>query len=257
MRLPRDWLGPREELVPFGPSADAAAPPPSASDFWGEQSAALQHALQGPEPDSAIVAPGSPDQPGRENERSVRFLDQARRAGRRLASAARGRWKAVAALGVTALAAAVVIVASADQTTRIGTSIAQDGSRFARTVLATAATGVRLPRVGRSLTASRRAVARHRESVRAHQTLSTHRRRPTSTVQVDTVSHNRTAEPTALPSSVAYGSQAGSGSSYVARPATSSPAAATSAASTSASSQGQPAGPTGPGAILGPGHCSC
>ena len=46
-RLPVDWLGPREDLVPVGPRADAAAAgadaaaadPPlraaAASDFWG------------------------------------------------------------------------------------------------------------------------------------------------------------------------------------------------------------------------------
>jgi hypothetical protein len=69
VRLPRDWLGPREELVPFGPrvaSLDAetappadngeAAPssdngeaaPPSAEDFWGERAAAIHDALQAP-----------------------------------------------------------------------------------------------------------------------------------------------------------------------------------------------------------------
>ena len=41
VRLPRDWLGPREELVPFGPSAERATSdtvtelPRSADDFWG------------------------------------------------------------------------------------------------------------------------------------------------------------------------------------------------------------------------------
>ncbi|MFL5829064.1 MAG: hypothetical protein ACJ76X_04035 [Solirubrobacteraceae bacterium] len=80
VRLPRDWLGPREELVPFGPAAErksappfdplsvdderAPAPPfgsssvddqpapapPSASDFWGEHSADMHHVLQGPVP---------------------------------------------------------------------------------------------------------------------------------------------------------------------------------------------------------------
>ena len=44
--LPRDWLGPREELVPFG----ALASPPSASDFWGEHSAEVQDVLQAPQP---------------------------------------------------------------------------------------------------------------------------------------------------------------------------------------------------------------
>src|SRR5205823_7705074 len=32
IRLPRDWLGPREDLVPFGPSADRHSPEPSESE---------------------------------------------------------------------------------------------------------------------------------------------------------------------------------------------------------------------------------
>ena len=56
MRFPRDWIGPREQLVPFGPTAgpprQPTAPlglPPSADDFWGEGSAAVQDALQAPD----------------------------------------------------------------------------------------------------------------------------------------------------------------------------------------------------------------
>lgn len=71
IRLPRDWLGPRDQLVPFGPSADPGGRDPddrflsddadtdphvseagrassdavSADDFWGERSAALQGPL--------------------------------------------------------------------------------------------------------------------------------------------------------------------------------------------------------------------
>ena len=51
VRLPRDWLGPREELVPFGPRSappEADETPPSPADFWGEQSAELQSAVRGP-----------------------------------------------------------------------------------------------------------------------------------------------------------------------------------------------------------------
>jgi hypothetical protein len=51
VRLPRDWLGPRDELVPFGPRAsseDAEEPPPTAEDFWGERSASIHDALQAP-----------------------------------------------------------------------------------------------------------------------------------------------------------------------------------------------------------------
>ncbi len=68
MRLPRDWLGPREDLIPFGPratelrhdeSADSPGPfprvqtpvpdAPSPSDFWGEHSADMHHVVQRPE----------------------------------------------------------------------------------------------------------------------------------------------------------------------------------------------------------------
>jgi hypothetical protein len=59
VRLPVDWLGPREDLVPFGVRASdlamdadvavATDPAPSrAADFWGEGSAALQDALEAP-----------------------------------------------------------------------------------------------------------------------------------------------------------------------------------------------------------------
>lgn len=45
VRLPRDWLGPREELIPFGPAAegddDGLATPPSTHDFWGEPAPGL------------------------------------------------------------------------------------------------------------------------------------------------------------------------------------------------------------------------
>lgn len=57
MRLPRDWLGPREDLIPFGPSAEAAgdglATPPSTHDFWGEGAGDPWQ----PEPSGAETAP--------------------------------------------------------------------------------------------------------------------------------------------------------------------------------------------------------
>jgi hypothetical protein len=48
VRLPRDWLGPRDELIPIGPISDKSAPPPTADDFWGESSALVQDALSAP-----------------------------------------------------------------------------------------------------------------------------------------------------------------------------------------------------------------
>ena len=58
VRLPRDWLGPHEELVPFGKRAmrldvehgvpEPSGSPPSAEDFWGERSAAIHDVVQAP-----------------------------------------------------------------------------------------------------------------------------------------------------------------------------------------------------------------
>ncbi len=71
IRLPRDWLGPREELVPFGTRAEgptetaggesrAPEPPPRAADFWGEESAAVQDALPAPAPAPESPIPQAP-----------------------------------------------------------------------------------------------------------------------------------------------------------------------------------------------------
>jgi hypothetical protein len=46
VRLPREWLGLREDLVEIGTGA-AAAGPPAPEDFWGEGSSDLQSALVG------------------------------------------------------------------------------------------------------------------------------------------------------------------------------------------------------------------
>ena len=49
LRFPGDWVGPLEELVPFGPSADRdVSPGQTEGDFWGEDSAALQDAVEAP-----------------------------------------------------------------------------------------------------------------------------------------------------------------------------------------------------------------
>ncbi len=63
VRFPRDWIGPLEELVPFGPSADRAAaveaPTLSADAFWGEDSGSLHAVMQAPR----AAADARPDVP--------------------------------------------------------------------------------------------------------------------------------------------------------------------------------------------------
>src|SRR5262249_52906004 len=53
--FPRDWLGPREELIPFGPSADQSASAPGAEAFWGGDSDPLHAVLATPGPAAAIA----------------------------------------------------------------------------------------------------------------------------------------------------------------------------------------------------------
>lgn len=52
VRLPRDWLGPPEELVPFGQPAPPPTEPDLAefapNDFWGERAAAIHSAVHVP-----------------------------------------------------------------------------------------------------------------------------------------------------------------------------------------------------------------
>jgi len=99
VQLPaRDWLGPREELVPLGPSRQSDSPP-RADDFWSEDSAALQDAWQPP------AAP----KPAQEAQATAgarsRGLPQ-------VAAGARRRWVAagafLAVVGVVALIASGV-----------------------------------------------------------------------------------------------------------------------------------------------------
>ena len=90
VRLPRDWLGPREHLVPFG----TASPPPveaepadfAPDDFWGERSAAIHDVVQAP----VAPWPAGPSEPSTSKPRL----------GRRV----------LAAAGLAGVAAAVAIV---------------------------------------------------------------------------------------------------------------------------------------------------
>jgi hypothetical protein len=95
VRLPRDWLGPREELVPFGESVPPPAEPDVAhfapDDFWGERAAAIHSVVQAPE--------GEPPQPPPVSESTKVHVGR-----RRLAAAA-------ALVGIAAVAALAFLLA--------------------------------------------------------------------------------------------------------------------------------------------------
>lgn len=93
VRLPREWLGPREDLVQFDGPDDVVAAPPAPEDFWGEGSSELQ---------SAVV--GTPSPPPPVDARAA-ALGYPARVGRRLR-----RWPA-RTIAVGAAASALVILA--------------------------------------------------------------------------------------------------------------------------------------------------
>jgi hypothetical protein len=89
VRLPRDWLGPREDLVPFGPSTPLPFAP---EDFWGERAAAIHSVVQAPAAEPPGDAPAD-DRPAPARKPRLRH--------QRLAAAA--ALAGVAAAGAVAL----------------------------------------------------------------------------------------------------------------------------------------------------------
>jgi hypothetical protein len=161
VRLPRDWLGPREELVPMGSRARTAAPvddapgdslPPTAASFWDEDSGSLQAPMQAPadtwsgqwEPAAAEPAPPTSRLHGSTpHGRSIprpRILSSSHR------GFARRRRSTAAVLGL--IAAGVVVVLAVIGQTEGGANTAGkttvSASKSARIVTATGANLARL-----------------------------------------------------------------------------------------------------------------
>jgi len=278
VRLPREWLGPREELVPIAVDAepvDALATPPSTHDFWGE---ALSDGL------AATTEEASPEPP----RRPRRQRDPHRRLGfgvtharatlvRRFSGRLRPRTRSVAlparagSPGADAprllrpsagLAGAIVLML-------VGLAISAGGqaghparsTRAARPAapgttaavagigLAPSATPARLhsrPFGLRTHRSPRRVATTHRAIGRTHRRGAHHATPHTRTNTVEQVRYTAPAATTSAPSS-----SAPPATTPVPPPAT-TPAAppATAAAGTSAGSR-QPA--TGASGALGPG----
>ena len=280
IRLPREWLGPPEELVPVGPAARAraaqreldAATPPAADAFWSEDSAALHDAVQAPpdpspeqlEPPVGLVAPLA--------GRRMPTL-------RRLATFRLGlgmgrvpRWSAVVAVPIVALVVMAAIgahqgpashpAAPQDSASRSGTAAHQGAAghgntparhaSLSKTALGGSATH-RMP----TRTASRqhptvgsRARARTRANGSArHSTRTRQKSRPqtSSPSPAPTVTEAAASPPSS-------DSSASSPSTSAASTAPSGSSAATESTASSAQAEGSnrasgPAGPTGIGSI--------
>lgn len=119
VRLPRDWLGPREELVPIGPRArpadqpdddPAESRPPTAASFWDEDSGALQAPMQAPtEAWRGQWAPGTPSPPAPPPPRSRRRTIPRPRIRERFSDRFVPRRWVGAAIGSLALCALLVL----------------------------------------------------------------------------------------------------------------------------------------------------
>lgn len=288
--FPRDWLGPRDELVPFGrdaaeaPEADAEtadvheislAPPPGPDAFWGEDSAEIHAVLQGPDV-------GPRDQKDRED----------RDAGHKPTPATRRRPRRTVALIAAALVAAVAVVTVAvvELGIRSSSPPAQEavfnpasGSLSAQQVRLASwrkylvATNVHASQALRKV--SQRVVARTARHRPDHPSAPkpTHHATPVHTSahaypvstqsapsSTSTVSSTRSAPVSSSVPTQPVDTPSSSSGTVVSEPTQPTSSSTTSGGSaTSSHSGGQsskakaPAGPTGNSALLGPGHCNC
>lgn len=256
VRLPRDWLGPREELIPFGRSDEpvsATALPPTADDFWGESSASVQDALQAPPTDRSPQVPAP--LPG--NSRLPRVFKQ-------------HPVLSIAALSAVVVLGLVVLIGAGAQRS------ASRGSPATRTIASSTLTGALYARAEagsraferarrREATAERRrarlarrararAEARQRRQAQASAAIA-RPARSTSAVQSRSPSQSTgPAEPTSPVETSPAPSSAGE--SPAPSPSTGSSSSASAAAGSTAGSNTTPASQPafGLNGSLGPGH---
>jgi hypothetical protein len=246
VRFPRDWIGPRDELVPFGPRAyeesearpsppTADEAPPSAADFWGEGSAAVQDALQGPGVAGDSASPVRRSRPTWPRRVSYRVKSEGARSRRPMR---RGQRAVVAAavLCVLGVVVGLSIIGSAGGGATVGHHV-REASRPARGSghvagdLHLVARGVRMLADAKLRLPSSRQPARPRHrAAPIHQAASTMVRVRTS------VPARRTSV-----------------SSQPAVRTTPTVSSGTTTATGAAGSSSTHAGPTGPGAPFGPG----
>ena len=237
--FPRDWLGPREELIPFGPSADR--PPeidafaPEAEAFWGGEAGPMHAVLASPPP-SPSASPGP--EPTMATGGALR------------GSHARG----LAAGGLVAalLAAAVFGRLAGVPTGGSGPAVGSDVAAAGFVDLALLRGAVGTPAI--------EAPKRHKTVPRRRQPAAhprPHRARPgvTSRSSAATVSDSATSQSTTSTTSSTTSSatvSSGTRSTVASQPAATSTSPAHS--SVSSHTANVRSGPVGPGAPFGPGQ---
>jgi hypothetical protein len=240
--FPRDWLGPRDELVPFGAQPDVAPAGEQklellgASDFWGEGSAEVQHAWEGPAADDAAGQRGVPEP-----------VPVERPAGReRPAGPERHptRARLTAIIAVAAIGLAVVLVELGGKR-----GLHAAGRDVASTHLAGSGTAVSATSTQQFLRLSegdRPGVgSSYRVAIKTPHTRRTSSGRRIATSRRTTTRHSHPATTTYVSSSVAP---------TASRPSAPAASAPSEVSQSHTVSSGGSAGPSGAGAPFGPGH---
>jgi hypothetical protein len=264
VRLPRDWLGPREELVPIGPAAHARAAAAAADEladqalpptaFWSQDSAALHDAVQAPSADPVdpwpTPAPLAPQSASRRRIRGPRL---------QWPGPSRARW---AVLAVPAVALVVLAVLGSNEQ-RGGAS--RSASR--RNVAPAPAHRATIAAVRAA--ARRGAGSRHARTHPPRHVVADSRARGrgvrAKTERDRTVprrSHARASPTPSVAAAATTGASPGSGDVSTTPVSESSPSGGASSGSAGVSSStsrsvsatpAEPAGPPGPSSLIGPG----
>lgn len=186
VRLPRDWLGPRDELVPMGSRAptrqepdDDAARPPAADSFWGEDSGSVQSAMQAPSGewgDSSERPAQPPPRRPRFRAPRIRMPRPVREYGRR----ARGRPAVGIAAAAACLLAVLAVIGLTEGGTGTGTHQAASLSKLSAHTSATGVNPTRPKPHTREVTHVRAQTRSHRPTRTRHRPLRTRRIRVTT-----------------------------------------------------------------------------
>jgi hypothetical protein len=267
VRLPRDWLGPREELVPIGPAARArararAAPAPAGRNdladqalpptaFWSQDSAALHDAVQAPS--AGPVEPWATPAPLTRSRTRLRW--------RRLewTGLGRARW---ALLAVPAVALVVLAVIGNNEQ-RAAASRSASRQNLAPAPALPAMTAALSPATRRhSGSHQANTHSSHRTAARARPHARDARVKTNHPQAVSRRSHERASTTPSVSAAATADAPPTSGAASTTPVTESSPPGVASSGSTAVSSStsrsvstksAKPAGPTGPVSLIGAG----
>jgi hypothetical protein len=263
VHFPRDWFGPHEELVPFGPGAEEGArddagtptplepvtpPPVRADDFWGEDSASIHNAMQAPVTPDPFAKPepvAAPDPVAEPEPVAVAGERSPSRAWRPSVGGLPARRRAVTWVGLGAAAITLVVVTLGSLRPQM---IRAGGSGGAVPALTPAVIGDVPPAIASHPAGSG---ASHRRAGRGTGRVHVHASRARAHVTASAASSTTSTRVASASPQTSATTQSSSAASQGSESASSTGASSDSGGG---SARSQPAGPVGAGAPFGPGH---